>query len=600
MKRIRELLRGLGISRKISLAFILLNTLLILIVVIVVRAVYSNITFAQMEERTQYETRLHMQQLQRFTENINGCSNNLIIALNTGFPTQLERAGFPDSGDVEQSRELFDIMDRISLVYRDMSVMSVVFHNDVVFSTYSNGYTTLRRETHTGGGQYAALSAYDIGPEGAWRSDLAGVLGELAGELCYVKSLRSIASTRTVGYIVLSIDETKMHRLYGGAESGQQTALYICDTGGGKILSASVRDEVGAGVSRNAVLQEALEGPAAEPPRIISAGGQRYHVVVKPVNRGQWQLVSVTDIGAVLEQVNLMTVIILLVSGGLMVVFSLFIVLISRTISTPIRRLAQHMIDFRDEIPREIAESGSQDEIGILTSNFNIMIRTNNVLFDRLREDEQKRRHLELALTQTQVKPHFLYNTLDAAYCLVDLDVAGAKQMLKLLADHYRYVLNKGSEWITVAREIDALEKYLQIQTLRYNNMIRYEFAIPDELLPMQLPKLTLQPLVENAIYHGIKPTGRPGLIRVTGSMEDNRVYLRVQDDGAGMTAEEFSHVMQGEAGASDSDSFGLRSVADRIRLFYGERSSLTLESGAAAGTALLITIDLRLEDDDV
>lgn len=160
--------------------------------------------------------------------------------------------------------------------------------------------------------------------------------------------------------------------------------------------------------------------------------------------------------------------------------------------------------------------------------------------------------------------------------------------MTKLLSDYYRHVLSNGMDWVLLFEEIKYTSNYLQIQSIRYSDVLDFEICVEEQVENIKIPKLTLQPLVENAIYHGIKPLNRKGHIRIAVKQKEGAVYLRVQDDGVGLSRERFLEVLQ--KGTQSGDSFGLRNVAERLRLYYGERCMLELEE-CGQGTALLIVI---------
>ena len=589
MQRLLARLRNLGFSHKISLAFILLNVLLIAMVVFAAQIVCRRIIYNQVEERSQYENRLQIQQFEALMSNINGYVNNLVITLNTGHGHQFESSGFPDSENLRLNQDIFFILDRLTLLFQECRRISIVFDNDVVYTVH---YLDMNKDITITKGVYATMSELGIGTEGAWCVGNPGVPAQLGGDLSYVKSLRNINTNHTIGYIVMTVDEEQIYQLYGSGEEDQYTQIFFCDETG-QILSSSNRDQISTMAADNPLLLQALsqENSFANG-SILRYGKNRYYCDVSRVNNGKWRFVTLVDTDFASHQINLMTAVIVAISAVLIFIFAFLIVIISRQISNPIRRLAGHMIESQNAIPKEIPLEKAYGELEVLTANFNTMIRTNNALFDSLKEDQIKRRHLELALLQAQIKPHFLYNTLETAYCLVDMDnKIKAKKILKLLGDHYRYVLNKGSEWILLRNEIEALEKYLQIQKLRYNNLFRYEIDIPEELLLMRIPKMTLQPLVENAIYHGIKPLYAQGMVRISSEMEVNRIIIRIEDNGVGMTRETFEKVMHNEK--QEKNNFGLKNVADRIRLFYGENSYVYMET-IPVGTAIAISIDLK------
>ncbi|NCB92076.1 MAG: sensor histidine kinase [Clostridia bacterium] len=283
-----------------------------------------------------------------------------------------------------------------------------------------------------------------------------------------------------------------------------------------------------------------------------------------------------------------------------LICFLFLVMLLLKRILKPVVAIGNHMRKLGANPLSKIELPSTSDEIGYLVSSFNHLVDRNMALIDQVKEDEREKRHLELALIQTQIKPHFLYNTLDTAFCLNEMGMnKEASRVIKQLAGYYRQVLNHGSEWISFAEELSAVEKYLEIQAVRYSDVISYKIDVGEELYGFQIPKMTLQPLVENAIYHGIKPAGRPGHIMITGELCEDEVTISVIDDGVGMSKEDFADVIKGKRRSTDKESFGVKSVAERLRLFYGDAASIELDEEARLGTCIVLTINLRKDENN-
>ena len=186
------------------------------------------------------------------------------------------------------------------------------------------------------------------------------------------------------------------------------------------------------------------------------------------------------------------------------------------------------------------ADVDSRDEIAVLADRFNDMAGNIQTLVVKVREDEQKMRKADLRLLQEQINPHFLYNTLDNIVWLIEGNEPDeAVEMVVTLSEFFRLVLSKGKEFITIRQEEQHISSYLQIQGKRYHDILDYHIYIDPGIYEYQIPKLTLQPLVENALYHGIKYKRSRGMIEITGTQEGENLYLTVADDGVGMNEEE-------------------------------------------------------------
>lgn len=263
-------------------------------------------------------------------------------------------------------------------------------------------------------------------------------------------------------------------------------------------------------------------------------------------------------------------------------------------ITSPIRELLQvtKRVSQGDFSVR--AQVEGSDEMAVLTDSVNSMTESLEMLVHKIKEDERKMRRAELRLLQEQINPHFLYNTLDTIVWLIEgHDSDKAVSMVMSLSQFFRLVLNKGREYITVEEEKTYIESYLEIQQVRYHDILDYEVRIAPELYQYKILKLTLQPLVENSLYHGIKYKRAKGMIMVAGELKDGRIYFKVQDNGVGMEQEELEK-LRGEISKPCKDTekgFGLANVNERIRMYFGNEYGMTIDSAAGEGTCVEIVI---------
>ena len=166
----------------------------------------------------------------------------------------------------------------------------------------------------------------------------------------------------------------------------------------------------------------------------------------------------------------------------------------------------------------------------------------------------------------------------------------------RALSDFFRISLSQGKDWIPLSEEIKHLTGYLTIQKIRYRDILDYQIDIPEELGSCQVLKLLMQPLVENAIYHGVKHRRGRGLVRVTGRMEDSWLILEVADNGAGMTPERLAQVREGLSGSgAESAGYGLFNVNKRIQLYYNQPQGVWIESRPGEGTSVTLKLPVRL-----
>lgn len=240
------------------------------------------------------------------------------------------------------------------------------------------------------------------------------------------------------------------------------------------------------------------------------------------------------------------------------------------------------------------------EEIQILSNGIESMVERLIRLIEKTTEQEKQRRRTEFALMQAQINPHFLYNTLDTIIWLIESgEISGAVKMIASLSNYFRFSLSRGKNVITIEEEEQHIRSYLEIQQMRYRDLMDYEINIPVQIKKYILPKLTLQPLVENALYHGIKNKRRKGIICLTGRVEGELIILEVTDDGIGMTEERLQGI-RASLYDSKSEGFGLRTVHQRIQILFGAEYGLSLESIPDAGTKVIVTIPMKTSDKEM
>lgn len=273
---------------------------------------------------------------------------------------------------------------------------------------------------------------------------------------------------------------------------------------------------------------------------------------------------------------------------------------ISRMIMTgitePIRKLSEATKQAGSGDFAVRAKEDSNDELAVLNTSFNQMLEKIGQLVEDIRIEQRNLRQAELKVLQAQINPHFLYNTLDSIIWLAE---AGEKeqvvQMVSALSDFFRTTLSKGKDYITLQEEETHIRSYLQIQQIRYRDILEYDIRIPQELTQYPILKLTLQPLVENALYHGIKNKRGVGHIIVTGREEEDRLVFSVRDDGIGMTPDHLGRVralIGGEQSDKEASSgFGLFNVNQRMQLNYGPEYGIKIDSRYEEGTEVTVVI---------
>ena len=273
--------------------------------------------------------------------------------------------------------------------------------------------------------------------------------------------------------------------------------------------------------------------------------------------------------------------------------------MISRSITRPIRDLVKtSRLIGEGQFGSRALPSGSP-EIRTLAGQFNQMAERLGDLVERNRQEQIRLRNLELKLLQAQIDPHFLYNTLDNIVWLAEDDrKEDVEGIATSLSTFFRTALSGGRDEIRISEEEQHIRSYLEIQQFRYRDMLTYRIDVEPEIRDCLILKMTLQPIVENALYHGIKNKRGGGEISIRISGEEERVKIVIRDTGIGMTEEELTALVRRVDGMEhlkeDNAHFGLSNVAERLRLNYGESSGLVFHSVYGEGTEVEITIPVK------
>ncbi len=287
-------------------------------------------------------------------------------------------------------------------------------------------------------------------------------------------------------------------------------------------------------------------------------------------------------------------VLIAVLMAALIFVLTRYSVRLSRSVTDPVVALSRRAEEVAggDLTIREPIASDTY-EVRTLSEGMEEMIARLNAQIEETTRKQESLRRAELALLQAQINPHFLYNTMDTIIWLIEAGKPQeAEDMVANLSAFFRHTLSKGEDVITLEAEEGHVRSYLQIQQARYQDVMRYTIDIDPALRHVMLPKLTLQPLVENALYHGIKLKRALGCISVTGRAEGRDAVLSVSDDGVGMSSQRLSQLREAmESG--ERVGFGLATVNERLRLLFGPGYGLTLSSRQGSGATVTVRLPM-------
>ena len=409
-----------------------------------------------------------------------------------------------------------------------------------------------------------------------------------------VSNLESVGEFLGTFYFDVSADTIKAQ--FQGIHLGEHSTFFIADQLGNTIYQEE-NEELPA-QCRKAIRIQAKD-------TAMLADEENYYLYCKNQDSG-WACVLRVYRGDILANVhdtrNYILAIVLLGSIMLLMMYLGF----SKKISYPIRSLKKGMEQIQEGNLDTRVEVKSRDEVGVLAEGLNQMASQLSMYIDRVYGAEIKQKEAELNALKTQIKPHYLYNTLDiirmTAMKHEDRETA---EMLESLARQLRYLMGEEKELVTLEQELDNIRDYFQMMRIRYEGRISMSITVPESLLEIPILKLLIQPAVENAVKHGLKEKEGSGSVWISANRREDQVEVTVMDDGVGMDPEQLEvireHIEAGTKGLEhpEKGGVGLVNANERIQNRYGSRYGIRIESTKGAGTIVMICIPYLAEGEE-
>lgn len=396
------------------------------------------------------------------------------------------------------------------------------------------------------------------------------------------------AQSQFYGMVTIGLQEELLYKLIEKEEQNKDVYLLneqnqIISASDKSLLNLSFSDAIGPELSGN---QE-----------VVTINGHPHLLVYNSMNHG-WKTVSLTPIDDIMHssRTTAMQIVVIALFG--LVLSVIMIIVIAKYLSRRLRKLNRQAAQVEQGNFTLLLTDSSKDEIGQLSAAFNRMSSRLKDLIDKLYVKEIAKRDAELYALQSQINPHFLYNTLSGISSLAiqnnDMEVS---KIVNHLAKFYQTSLNMGHQYITLEKEIALTKHYLAIQHMRFDDSFVERWEVDDSLSTSETLKLLLQPFVENAINHAIYDEDQclDIAIRVYRSMHHGApaILLEVEDDGCGMSSEQVEVLLSTESKAG----YGIKNVHERVQLAYGPHYGVTIQSQAGVGTKITITLPLQHQD---
>lgn len=403
------------------------------------------------------------------------------------------------------------------------------------------------------------------------------------------KSIMDKETGEQLGVVILLFDETSISNIYDGVKQNSADEFYVINDQQ-QVISAIDKKLIGEDISKAIDMEEGgLKNLEVNGSFITTNDNIDVLYSLSEFRQLNWSIISQITLYELIEERQRLVKVLVLIVVFSSILFVIIAIFIASTVTNPILRLTKLMSDIIDRDIRLRARTDEKGEVAVLAKGFNTMMDEIEGLIEQVYKEQELKRKSELALNQEQIKPHFLYNAIGTIESLINIDKPlEAKEVANQLASFYRSSLSNGEDIISLEEEIDLTKNYLKIQGYRYVEFFKYTIDVDPIIYKYKIPKLTLQPIVENAIYHGIKEKGTVGCIRIRSEIHDNYLTIIVFDDGCGMTDERIEKCLTHDA---EKKGFGVYSVNQRLKLYYGETYGLTIKSQLGNYTEVQINI---------
>lgn len=406
------------------------------------------------------------------------------------------------------------------------------------------------------------------------------------------KALRNPETGELEGVFFVDLNYSSINTLCEDIELGNKGYLFIVDRNG-KIIYHPKQQLLYSGVKNEEIDQVLATGTGSF---LTEGENKQLYSIFKSAKTG-WSVVGVSSVAEFMKNRTEIQLTYMLIAAGIIVFSMLLALWLSGEITKPVKDLEKSMKEVQKGNFRPVnASMEGNNEIASLGRSFGIMTEKIGQLMDENVREQRAKRKSELKALQAQINPHFLYNTLDSIIWMAE---SGKNQevvkMTSALSKLLRQSIGNEDEIVTIRKEMEYTSNYLAIQKMRYRDQLEYIIDVDEEILDQEIVKLVIQPLVENAIYHGIKYVEGKGMLIILGSMRGGKVVLSIQDNGPGMDQETLKHILEKKeapAGkAKKSGHVGVYNVHNRIQLYYGKEYGLFYESAPGMGTCVYITI---------
>jgi len=561
----------LGIRKKLAIANTALFLLLVFLLLLMFQLLINYTLVAHTTQNAEQRNRLVVQKIEDLLMNAENISSLLLY-----------------NNNVQMRLEQDDVRSELDSEYALRYLLNTAVDNSSGISTIvlsrADGSAICTDRVNVANLQSSRLSDLFVQHHNTWKDPVwedmhvnpYHIFQDEQTAVTLYRSILSLYTGQIIGLLTININETQIASTYTDP-SDSFGSVCILDRNG-RIISSNDKSQL-------LTEMEITDEDWNQSIRPVRLNGKRVIIRSAEIPMMDWRVVRIVSMDTIWTMQKWATVSCLLAGLITILIAAVAINRIIKSLFRPVHRLIAVMEGPENQILSSIEPvTESQDELGQLARSFSLMQHRIQGLIQRITHDQQEKTRLEVIALQTQITPHFLYNTLESVCALIQLERnSDALSMIKSLEAFYRGVLSKENGIIPLSEEIKIAQRYIDIQKHRYEGELHIAFHFSPAVLSTPVPKLTLQPLIENAIYHGLKNGQKDGLLEIGGYGESGSVWLYVRDNGAGFDS--------GRYVPSDSDGYGIFNIQQRLRRYFGEPYGLTIQSTPGEGTYVLIQL---------
>jgi len=580
VRRIKQFFDRQNFKRKIIIIFAPLSVVPLIIMGALSVYVYSDTIIERTKQNMMDNTLLVEQSINGLVSSTETCSKILVLDLNEYFEEHRSDLNMPE---ITNNQNIHKILYDKTLLFPFVEDIYYINEAGYIYSTNSSLHLTLYD------GLWAPFKEFvDSGAVRKWFG-IGGSLDQGDTQSRYISLVMNILDTnsgKSLGTIVIQINKDEVSSIYSQAndKDNDKIIYHLLDKHLNYFSETTVRAHHHEMIDRN-ILEQTQNH--------MTLLKKNYLFSLNSINKElEWLLIGESDLFDIITDAKITLLMILLTTTAgvfIIIVSSKFVV---RYITWPMEAMEAGMLKLGMGDFDVNFEVETEDEVGAFAKGFNQMAVKISELLSQIKKEQKMKHRYELAVLQNQIKPHFLYNTLDQIYVLSAMNKNDMAMKVSMkLAQFYRLSLSNGRDIVTLDEELTIVKHYLEIQKIRYRGKITYEVNTKDvPIESIMIPKLTLQPIVENSIYHGILENNSDSLLSISCTLIKDFLHIVIKDNGIGIRSDMIDKIFKED----DASHFGLKSIRERLNLFYGDKSNLGIVSKDHEGTVVTLIIPLK------